>query len=328
MHGEQKEMISVIIPVYRVEQFLDKCINSVICQTYDNLEIILVDDGSPDQSGVICDEWAKKESRIKVIHKENGGLSDARNAGVKIAIGEYIAFVDGDDWIAPDMFEILKAQLQGNACCDIAVCGVKKVYTEDEVTEAEDEKKVTLLSGQVALEQLINGQISQVVWNKLYRKSIIENIYFEVGKYHEDEFWSYQVIGKARKVSLTEHIGYYYRQRQGSIMDEAYSVRRLDVIEAKCRRQVYLEKNYPKLISCGKMNLLFACLYHGQLALCSMSRSERISIHKYLQKTMRKNHLSKSEKREIPLKYKTWLVSANYTFTFVCWIRNLLRIGL
>ena len=205
---------------------------------------------------------------------------------------------------------------------------ILEVYTEDEVTEAEDEKKVTLLSGQVALEQLINGQISQVVWNKLYRKSIIENIYFEVGKYHEDEFWSYQVIGKARKVSLTEHIGYYYRQRQGSIMDEAYSVRRLDAIEAKCRRQVYLEKNYPKLISCGKMNLLFACLYHGQLALCSMSRSERISIHKYLQKTMRKNHLSKSEKREIPLKYKTWLVSANYTFTFVCWIRNLLRIGL
>lgn len=328
MHDEIRDMISVIIPVYEVEQFLDKCIKSVICQTYNNLEIILVDDGSLDRSGSICDKWAKQDFRIKVIHKENGGLSDARNVGLQIASGKYVSFIDSDDWISPKMFEILIEQFQENNFCDVSICKIKKVYTENDVIESEDKKNTFLISGKEALKELIYDHMSQVVWNKLYRKSLIENIYFEVGKYHEDEFWSYQVMGKARMVALTNYVGYFYRQRQGSIMGEKYSVRRLDAIEAKCRRQIYLESYYPEFTSIGKINLLFSCLYHGQLSLRSINRSDRIIIHNYLHEIFRKYRLSKLEKNMISLKHKIWLVGATYVFTLVCRIRNYLKIGM
>ena len=123
------ELISVIIPIYNVEAYLDECIASVIAQTYSNLEIILVDDGSPDNCPQMCDEWAAKDSRIRVIHKENGGLSDARNAGIDIATGEYIAFVDSDDWIEPEMYEIMLAALK-NENADICACNILSCFPE------------------------------------------------------------------------------------------------------------------------------------------------------------------------------------------------------
>ena len=122
-------MISVIVPIYNVEKYVNKCVGSIVNQTYTNLEIILVDDGSPDRCPEICDEWAKKDSRIKVIHKKNGGLSDARNAGMKIASGDYIAFVDSDDWIAPEMYERLLMAIK-NDNSDIAACAVKMVWED------------------------------------------------------------------------------------------------------------------------------------------------------------------------------------------------------
>lgn len=321
-------LISVIVPVYKVEQFLDMCIQSLISQTYRNLEIILIDDGSPDQCGQLCDQWADKDGRIKVIHKQNGGLSDARNAGIKQSCGTYLAFVDSDDWVAHDMFEILAEQLERNPTCDLAACGIQKVFSDDDAISQHGAHNFHLLTGEAALELLIKDQLSQVVWNKLYRRSLVENISFEVGKYHEDEFWSYQVISRARYILQTDYIGYFYRQRSGSIMSEAYSIRRLDAIEAKCRRQLFLEANYPHLAASGKINLLFSCLYHGQQALRSMEKKARVPVLRYLQGIMQRYPLTKDEQAGLSLKYKLWLNSANYQFTLICRIRNLARIGL
>ena len=238
-------LISVIIPIYKVEKYMERCIKSVAEQTYKNLEIILVDDGSPDNCPVLCDEWAMKDIRIKVVHKDNGGLSDARNAGLAIASGDYIGFIDGDDYINPFMYETLMKAMTDSGS-DITSCQFQMF------PDGEDAPLVSACNGYHVLDRretmsslIDNTTICQVVWNKLYRKSLVEDIPFLVGKYHEDEFWSYQVLGKARKVAVVDYIGYNYLQRKESIMGANYSIRRLDAIEAKILRQQYLEEALP-----------------------------------------------------------------------------------
>ena len=166
------DLISVIVPVYNVEKYLDKCIQSIVDQTYTNLEIILVDDGSPDNSGAICDEWAEKDNRIKVIHKANGGLSDARNAGLDIATGEYIAFVDSDDYIELDFYDKLYNVIKATNC-DISICNLRKVYENNNVSVNNcDTFEITEYSTTEAMSALIDDKIRQVVWNKLYKADI------------------------------------------------------------------------------------------------------------------------------------------------------------
>lgn len=175
------ELISVIIPVYKVEKYLDECIQSVINQTYKNLEIILVDDGSPDNCGKICDEYAKKDNRIKVIHKENGGLSSARNAGLDIARGEYISFIDSDDYVSKDFIKNMSIQM---ANADLIICGMKNVYKEDEKC---DEKENVVIKNETltfieANQKLIKpkNEIYVTACNKLYRRELFDNLRFEI----------------------------------------------------------------------------------------------------------------------------------------------------
>ena len=194
-------IISVIIPVYKVEQYLEQCIVSVTRQTYQQLEILLVDDGSPDRCGTICDEWAKRDRRIKVIHKENGGLSDARNAGLKVASGTFIAFVDSDDFIMPTMLEQLLVALEQEHA-EIAEC--------DYITFSEEvpEKGVLIRKKTVGYEMkeamsflLDEYKFKYTVWNKLYRREIFNCLQFEVGKIHEDVFFTYQAFGICKRVA-------------------------------------------------------------------------------------------------------------------------------
>lgn len=323
------DLISVIVPVYKVEEYLNKCIESIISQTYKNLEIILVDDGSPDNCGKICDEWAEKDLRIKVVHKENGGLSDARNAGMKVATGEYIAFVDSDDLLDSRMYEkLLEVIIQQKS--DIAACSFQKFFIEQDLTGNNDNKIIPLniLSKKDALKKLITDSLPQVVWNKVYRRSLIENTPFETGKYHEDEFWTYQVIGAASEVAVIDYVGYFYRQRNESIMGERYSLKRLDAIEAKCLRQVYLEKNFPEMISIGKRNLVFSCIYQGQLVIKNSSVSEQKMAMHYLKRVVKKNRLHVGEESEMSLKHRLWFHMSGISFVLTCFLRNMLHIGL
>lgn len=211
------EKISVIIPVYKTEKYLDKCIESIVNQTYKNLEIILVDDGSPDSCPKICDTWAQKDNRIQVIHKENGGVSSARNAGLDAASGEYIGFVDGDDWIDSDMYSFLISQFNENI--DIVRCTYRKVYENSQVEEiANNGSTVQMSSMDFLNELLLDNSLNSNCWCKLFRRSVIGDIRFPDGiKIGEDHLFNYNVIKNASTIVLCNSSKYNYLIRLSSI---------------------------------------------------------------------------------------------------------------
>ena len=238
----QDKLISVIIPIYKVENYLNRCVNSVVKQTYKNLEIILVDDGSPDNCPKLCDDWAKKDNRIRVIHKENGGLSDARNAGIDIATGRYICFVDSDDFIHSGYVEILFKNIEKEKA-DLAICSFEKVYGNAKVEESLD-NKVTKVEGDDIFKALLTGNNVDfvVAWSKLYKKELFNNLRFDVGRLHEDEFIVHKILLKCKKVVYTSAKLYYYQQRQDSIMGaEEFTSRNLDAFYAIEQRYNYFK---------------------------------------------------------------------------------------
>ncbi len=322
-----KNLISVIIPIYNVEKLLERCIKSVICQTYSYLEIILVDDGSSDKCPYICDKWAKRDSRIKVIHKKNGGLSDARNEGMKNAMGEFIGFIDSDDWIAPEMYERLYNAIITDHS-DIAACNVEMVWEDNSQNRMLTKQNSCILNKEEAQSALLDESIlKQPVWYKLYKKTIIENIFFEKGKYHEDVFWSFQAIGNANSVSIIDYIGYYYWQRSSSIMGEKYSLKRLDAVEGKCKRQEYFKLHFPELEGKGLIDLWFTCLYHGQVALKELEQQERLQALDTLNIVLNKYSISKNKIKGLKKSHCIWILLAKISFMKTCKIRNLLKIG-
>lgn len=237
------ELISIIVPVYNVECYLRSCIESILNQTYRNLEVILSDDGSTDSSGKICDSYAHSDCRVRVIHKENGGLSDARNAGIDLAVGSYYMFVDSDDTITPDTVERLYLAAKENAC-EIAVCNMIRVY-EDKTEEPfyKPVDKLTVWKDHARFETLKQPSAC----NKLFRAELFEGIRFPKGKYYEDTFIYHLLIHRANSVVLTGHDGYRYLSRRESIIGQPkYTDRYFDFIEAVYSRMVYLiEKKVP-----------------------------------------------------------------------------------
>ncbi len=225
-------MISVIVPIYKVEKYLKQCIDSIIAQSYTNLEIILVDDGSPDSCPEMVDAYARIDERIKVIHKKNGGLSDARNAGLSIATGEYISFVDSDDFIHKDMFLLMmNAIAQLNA--DIVVANHYLFYDNTQVLDEEVNKcDKESLDGVSAIGKLYTNEqpVYVTAWGKIYKRTVFENLLFPVGKLHEDVFTTYKAYARANKVVYLDNKLYYYRQREGSIMQTNFSLRNLDAL--------------------------------------------------------------------------------------------------
>ena len=213
-------LVSVIVPVYNTEKYLDKCIDSICKQTYSFLEIILVDDGSTDQCGVICDKNSMEDNRIIVIHKENGGLSSARNAGLDIATGRYISFVDADDTLNLQFIEVLLKLCQ-KYDCDIAQCDFLTVTNKSLKLPLNPQQLLLFYSGKQALHEMCVGRDDikySVAWNKLYRRDLFDEIRYPLGMLHEDEFISYQLIWKAKKMVITNQYLYYYMQRSDSIM--------------------------------------------------------------------------------------------------------------
>lgn len=317
-------VISVIIPIYNVEKYIDNCIVSIVNQTYTNLEIILVDDGSPDNCPEICDNWASRDNRIKVIHKENGGLSDARNAGLAVATGDFIAFVDSDDWIDTQMYQVLYNSII-NTNSDIASCGAKRVWldgrasceliniTNDYVLENEDIMKALITS---------NGLL-QVVWNKLYRKKIIEDIKFPVGLIHEDEFWSWRAIARAGRVVVIKESFYNYLQRDDSIMGAGFSTNSLLVIQAKSERQSFIEEFMPNLTDLGRKDLNFTCMHIAISILQTMKYKESIYYLYKLKKIIKKYPLKKEFLHTLPFKQKIHLQLLRKFWYPVCWLHSI-----
>ena len=256
--SEPNDLISVIVPVYKVEPYLDRCVRSIVDQTYQNLEIILVDDGSPDNCPAMCDAWAGRDGRIRVIHKPNGGLSDARNAGMAAAAGEYIAFVDSDDWISGEFLELLhRAMMETEA--DLAACDAAAVCGAEEIPALTGTPCITAHTRQEAMADLARGKgFRAVAWNKLYKRSLLDNEAFPVGKLHEDEFFTYRVIDKCARLAYVDRPLYYYFQREGSIMT-VRSARHLDALEAYLARQSLFRERYPALYLPDKIMFCMAC---------------------------------------------------------------------
>ncbi len=314
-----EERISVIVPVYKVEPYLDQCVGSIVAQTYKNLEIILVDDGSPDNCPAMCDAWARKDFRIRVVHKENGGLSDARNAGLAVATGDHIGFVDGDDHIAPTMYEQLMAHLTDTGS-DIAACGVQMVW-EDGKTALLTQPGHTVLDNVQAMEALISETwLKQPVWYKLYKRSTVEGILFEKGKCHEDVFWSYQPIARANRVCVFDTPLYFYRQRSDSIMGNGFSEKRLDALEAMEQRLQFLQRAYPMLTPENENRLFAYSMYLMQYALRSPKKSEAIRTR--LQEYARAHRPKAQLLREMPLGTRFWQTLACVSFIGTCKLRN------
>lgn len=243
---DNNELISVIVPIYNVEKYLDRCINSIINQTYTNLEIILVDDESPDDCGRICDEYAKKDSRIKVIHQKNKGLSGARNSGIDIAAGEYIAFVDSDDYIDCDMYRTLHEDIVREHA-GMAICGRYYEFEDGRrVQRYKLDKEIKVYSGKEAIIEMNNfSSFDMAAWDKLYRRSMWTNIRFPQGKLSEDFFIMYQLLDQAGKVVFNPKPLYFYIQRQNSISRNKKI--NWDFIEASHNQMVYLCEKYPDM---------------------------------------------------------------------------------
>lgn len=243
----KEELISIIVPIYNVEEYLPECIESLINQTYKNIEIILVDDGSKDNCGSICDEYAKKDNRIIVIHKENGGLSDARNKGIDISKGEYLTFVDSDDVVSTQFIEKLyKMILENN--CEIAICDY--IRFENEIPKDENiQVEVETVSNLEILTRVYDENVKMIVaWNKIYKKELFEQIRYPVGKINEDQFTTYKVIYNANKIAVSNEKMYYYRSNPNSIMGSNFNEKRLQVLEAlEERMQFYKDKSLDGL---------------------------------------------------------------------------------
>lgn len=233
---EQK--VSVIVPIYNVQNYLDKCVQSIINQTYTNLEIILVDDGSPDECGITCDQYADKDSRIKVIHKKNGGLSEARNQGMACATGKYITFVDADDFIHRRYVEILM-DVAMRKHADIVV-GDFELFHNAECCKDKSIDEVDILQSQVLTSKCLYDKefirtkrmILTVAWGKLYERKLWEGIVYPVGKIHEDTFTTYKLMERAYKIVYLQQPVYYWRENVNSITRGKFTLSHLDDIEA------------------------------------------------------------------------------------------------
>ena len=235
--------VSIIVPVYQVENYLRQCVDSILAQTFTDFELILVDDGSTDRSGQICDEYAEMDERVKVIHKENSGPSDTRNRGIEQAAGNYFMFVDSDDYIAPTMVECLyQSILKENA--DIAACNFLYSFEDDRNQDFSTNIQWEVVSGAEIFYNRKNDRSCgywTVVWNKLYKSKVFGKLRFRAGKYYEDEFWANDIYQMDIKMVTIPECLYYYRQHGNNSMKTTNSKKNLDILEALQERiGVYL----------------------------------------------------------------------------------------
>ena len=268
MSDTKEELISVIVPVYKVEKYLKRCVESIVNQTYRNLEIILVDDGSPDRCGEMCEQFAHEDDRIKVIHKENGGLSDARNAGLEIYKGSYVVFVDSDDWLDADMIEILYKTLKKNKA-DIAECSYRNYFCDCIKEETECNAEIVVGNSEFALESMLDWKYFKPnAWNKLYKRSVIADIRYPKGKLHEDEFTTYKYIYNAERLVYVDVSKYNYdRRRTDSITGEKFREANLDACLAFRERMYFLQEKGISSFE-KKMNDIYCWVVLDRLYKC------------------------------------------------------------
>ncbi len=263
--------LSIVVPVYNVEKVIRKALDSLVGQTLEDIEILLVNDGSTDHSEEICREYAEKDSRIRLFSKPNGGLSDARNYGMERASADVIGFVDSDDYVDLDMFECL-LRIKNEHGAQIAVGGVRMATYEEEVylDRAIDGEKVFNTHDAMA-ELLYSKRILNSVCNKIFDRSLFDGITFPFGKLYEDEYVTYRLFDRAEKVAMTDRVFYYYRSNPKSITHKAFSERELDRVYASLEKLDFIRARYPDLEQLVEQYLTYDCA----MAISKMDRYDR-----------------------------------------------------
>ena len=238
--------ISIIIPVYRVEDYLRQCVDSILAQTFSDIEVILVDDGSPDACGTICDQYAEKDARVKVIHKPNGGVSSARNAGLEAATGSLIGFVDGDDYVAPDMYEFLRDKLLASGA-DIAACGAYMCFQNHTILRCKRNFH-GLVNTETAYKLMLEGNVIHAfVTDKLYRRHCFDKIRYPQGMTFEDIYIYGDLMRRVSGVYIDTTPKYYYVQRGTSIVNQSFTPKDFNIIRALEHNREIIRTHYPAL---------------------------------------------------------------------------------
>lgn len=238
------DLVSVIVPSYNVENYIDACVQSICNQTYQNIEIILVDDGATDGTGEKCDHWKDKDQRIVLIHQQNKGLSGARNAGIKASKGKYLCFIDSDDMIAPDYVETLHSCICRHGVL-MAQGRSNNFFKESDIDSFESSYDCEVKTGKEVCHILMSEYKKGwgIVMTKMFDRSLFEDLEFPEGRIHEDEYMVYKLFWKAGKIALSDRIVYYYRsKRAGSITHAGYSLKRLDALDARKGRCLYFKE--------------------------------------------------------------------------------------
>ncbi|MDQ0152990.1 glycosyltransferase involved in cell wall biosynthesis [Moryella indoligenes] len=251
--------ISVIVPVFNVEKYLKDCLDSIIKQSIQDIEIILVDDGSEDSSGQICDQYAEIDDRIKVIHKTNGGLSDARNCGLRVASAQYVGFIDSDDCVDLNFYEKLYHSIK-NSKSEIAVSAIWHFDGNKKLKLRQISENTVFSRPDAMKELLISKRISNSVCNKLFEKKLFDDILFPAGKLYEDEFVTYRVFDRANFISVINETCYHYRYNVDSITHSAFNDRELDRIKASQIKIDFCKVYYPELQNYAKRYLVYDCI--------------------------------------------------------------------
>ncbi len=299
-----KPVISIIVPVHNVELYLDKCIKSILDQTMNEFELILVNDGSIDQSGFICDSYAQKDNRIKVYHTNYRGVSAARNIGISVSQGEFIGFVDGDDYVDKDMYsKLLKLCKQTNS--DIAVCKLGREINGKIINEDNSELIKELIHNE-AMRELFKGNLYRFsLCNKLFKRSCFDNITFPEGRIHEDLSTTYKLFSQSKRSIYTNYIGYIYVKRENSILTSRFNEKRLDAFLGWDEILPFMNQRYPELeeevISC----FAYGCVDNIHFIVNQVEDREQkeeylILIRKFVRKYYKKIMLN----RVLSLKYK------------------------
>ena len=320
--------ISIIMPVYKVEKYLSACIESIIAQTYQNLEIILINDGSTDSCPQICDDYALKDDRIIVIHQQNAGVAVARNNGLKNITGDFVSFIDADDIIIPTFYEKMLESLTQNKA-DVVECGFVRFANNTEINNELDRGKISeeIYDTEKALELLIKEEIKQMPCNKLFTAKVNEGIIFPSGRKHEDDFWAYQIIGNAKRVVRRNEVLYFYRTHVESNMGRPYNLTRLDGLSAVEERICYMKAHFPQLENLAIKSFLQGSMWHYQ----------KITKHSEIDPEMisRKNILNKVKTYHTKTAFKGWTFKEQlwYQFFFMAPVlfakfRNGINIGI
>ena len=257
----QKPLISVIIPVYNVEKYLCRCIDSVLLQTYRNLEVILIDDGSTDNCPAICDKYAKKDNRIKVIRKKNGGLSDARNKALDIMQGEYVTFIDSDDYVSNDYVEYL-FNILNRENADISIGNLLKTYERKRTKERPQKEKTYVFNAERALETMLyQKKFDTNACGKMYRSSLFSDIRYPTGFLYEDFATTYLLIDQSKKIVFGSKVIYYYFQRSTSIINTSFHIQKVQLLDISDQLLDFIKLHYPNLQKAAICRLISASFH-------------------------------------------------------------------